>query len=72
MMATENRTHEVAPNYRAAISSIHGTVRIAATLGSVKVRIDAEPAELAPGAARLLAAELMAAATAAEQQGATA
>lgn len=58
--------------YRASIGSIRGTVHLAASLGVVTLRIDGQSAELAPGAASLLAAELMSAAVAAERQGARA
>lgn len=63
--AHDNPAHQP---YRAAISSISGTVRVVASLGVVKVRIDNQPAELAAGAARLLAVELMSAAVAADRQ----
>ena len=62
-------TQDLEAAYRASIGSIRGTVHLTASLGIVTLRVDGKSAQLAPGAASLLAAELMRAAVTAERQG---
>jgi len=60
-------TGKHAPMHRSIVETREGSVQVAAVLGVVKVH--REGMSLTPSAARMLAAELVRAATAAELQG---